>query len=66
MLAHEKVVQQPIVDPSVYAVALALPTDEPKAEAFHQPARRIVLHHPAVDRMQAEVPERQSQKLGPG
>ena len=51
VLAREKIEQQAIVHPAVYAMALPLPADETKTEALYGPERRVMLHQPGIDRM---------------
>src|SRR5438093_9819713 len=63
VLAGQQIKQQAIVRPAVDVMTLPLPADEAEAEAIYGPQRRVMVRGPGIDRMQAEIAERQSQEL---
>jgi len=57
VLASQEIEHQAIVEAAVDVMTLPLPADEALAEAFYGPQRRVMVHGPGIDRMQAEIAE---------
>src|SRR5712691_291021 len=66
VLGGKEVEQQPIVGTAVDVVAWTLPADEAEAEALYGPERRVSLDGPRVDRMKAEIAERERHEFRAG
>jgi hypothetical protein len=62
-LGREKVKQQAIVQLAIDVMTLPLSADEAEAKAFYDPERRVMVYHPRIDRVQAEIAERKGHEL---
>jgi hypothetical protein len=63
VLAGQQIEHQAIARPAVDVMTLPLPANEAEAEAFYDPKRLVMVHGPSIDRMQAEITEREGQEL---
>src|SRR5258708_25638053 len=63
VLLRQEIKQQAIVREPVDVVAPPLPADEAKSDALHPTQRRVVVHHPGVDRTKPVVAEGDADQL---
>src|SRR5688572_7743274 len=66
VLRSKQVEKQAIVEAAIDLMALALPADQAEAQALDDSDRLVVFDCPGVDRMKAEVAERNRHELRAG